>query len=367
MLPRRVVYWVNTIGTRTPHFDRATISRGSEKLRQWLRRPTERAEAIANLRVFNPTMWPWFGAPFHRRLNRRLLLRQLSSTIEDLPAPPVAVTTIPIVADLMDDLRVARWVYYCVDDFSQWPGLDQSTLRRMEARVIDRADVLIASSEHLHDRFAGMGRRAHLLTHGVDLDLWRRRRDDAAASPAELRGIERPLVLFWGTIDRRMDVNFLSHLAANMSAGTIVLVGPEMDPHPATFAHPRVKRTGSVPLERLPHLAHEAAVLIMPYADLPVTRAMQPLKLTEYLATGKPAVARSLPATRPWADCMDVVDTPAHFARVVRERLECGLPEVQRTARRRLGAESWDDKARHFEKWILQPEPATSGEPLAIA
>jgi hypothetical protein len=36
----------------------------------------------------------------------------------------------------------------------------------------------------------------------------------------------------------------------------------------------------------------------MPYADLAATRAMQPLKLKEYLATGRPVVVRDLPATR---------------------------------------------------------------------
>ena len=56
----------------------------------------------------------------------------------------------------------------------------------------------------------------------------------------------------------------------------------------------------------------------MPYADLPVTRAMQPLKLKEYLATGKPVVVRDLPATEPWADCLDVAETPEAFAAAVR-------------------------------------------------
>jgi len=61
-----------------------------------------------------------------------------------------------------------------------------------------------------------------------------------------------------------------------------------------------------------------ADVIIMPYADRPVTRAMQPLKLKEYLATGKPVVVRNLPATRGWTDCLDLADTlkvirgPAH-------------------------------------------------------
>jgi glycosyltransferase involved in cell wall biosynthesis len=102
----------------------------------------------------------------------------------------------------------------------------------------------------------------------------------------------------------------------------------------------------------LPALAARASVLIAPYSDLPVTRAMQPLKLKEYLATGKPVVVRKLPATEPWADCSDVVETPGAFATAVLERLRTGLPETQRKARQRLEAESWAAKAAQFERWV---------------
>ena len=105
-----------------------------------------------------------------------------------------------------------------------------------------------------------------------------------------------------------------------------MLVGRQDDPDPALFAIPRVVHVPALPFADLPHLAAAASVLIMPYADLPVTRAMQPLKLKEYLATGRPVVVRDLPANRSWSDCMDLADTPTEFARLVRLRLEQGLP-----------------------------------------
>src|SRR5256885_11642523 len=58
LLPRHDVYWVNTIGTRTPKIDLATLSRGLEKARQWLRRRSDACALPANLRVLNPRMWP---------------------------------------------------------------------------------------------------------------------------------------------------------------------------------------------------------------------------------------------------------------------------------------------------------------------
>jgi glycosyltransferase involved in cell wall biosynthesis len=354
LLDRYEVYWVNTIGTRTPRLDLATVRRGLEKLRHWARPSGGRRHALpAHLHVLSPKMWPWFGSSFGRGLNRRLLLRQLGARLRPLPSPPVAVTTIPLVADLVGRLPVARWVYYCVDDFGQWPGLDQETLRRMEEALVARADVLIAVSETLRARLARMGRDAHLLTHGVDLDFWAGA--GAAGAVHGLDGLERPLVAFWGVIDRRMDVDFVRRLAADLAAGTVVLAGPEEGPDSALFAAPRVIRLGQLPFQALPRLAREAAVLIMPYADLPVTRAIQPLKLKEYLATGKPVVVRDLPATRDWADCLDLTDTPESFAAAVRRRVVEGVPAEQTAARARLASEGWAGKARDFERWALGP------------
>ena len=363
LLPRRQVVWVNTIGTRPPRLDRATLRRGLEKARQWLR-PARRASgrqpdvAPANPLVLNPRMWPWLSSALDRRLNRWLLAKQLAPVVRDLPAPPVAVTTLPVVADLTDVLPVARWVYYCVDDFSLWPGLDGAALRRLEERLVRRVDEVVAVSETLRDRLAGLtGRPVHLLTHGVDLDFWS---DGTARPPAALGGRERPLVVFWGVVDRRTDVAFVRRLAEDLPRGTVVLAGPHNDPDPALLRLPRVVATGSLPFEQLPALAREAAVLVMPYADLPVTRAMQPLKLKEYLATGRPAVVRALPATRAWADCLDLADSPEAFAAVVRRRLATGLPAGQRAARGRLADESWVAKARAFERrlWRRVPAPA---------
>jgi glycosyltransferase involved in cell wall biosynthesis len=358
LLDRRAVHWVNTIGTRRPRLDLATLRRAAGKLWQWLRPRRQAPELPHNLAVHNPRMWPSFGSALSRGLNRRLLRRQLVPLIRSMPEPPVAVTTIPLVADVVGDLPVRRWVYYCVDDFSVWPGLDGRALRDMEDRLIPRVDGLVAVSEVLRQRLGAGGRAVDLLTHGVDLAFW----SGDAPTPACVAGLERPLVVFWGLIDRRLDVRALAGLTAALSRGTVVLAGPEDDPPRELAALPRLVRVGRLPFEALPGLAREAAVLVMPYADLPVTRAMQPLKLKEYLATGRPVVAADLPANREWADCLDLTRSPGDFARTVLDRAAAGLPEGQRLARARLRAEGWDEKARLFER-LLDGQAAEGRQP----
>jgi glycosyltransferase involved in cell wall biosynthesis len=360
LLPRHTVFWGNTIGMRAPRLNALTVLRGFEKIKQWTtKRPVQDVTLPANLEVLNPRMWPWMRTSFDRALNRRLLTRQLLPQLRALDPPAVAITTVPVVADLVGVLPVQRWLYYCVDDFSVWPGLDQAAMGRLERDLVARVDACVAVSETLQERLLGMNASSELLTHGVDIDFWANA--DGRRHLPILDGLEKPYCVFWGLKDRRLDVDFLRRLSASLQRGTILLVGPENEPEPALQSLPRVKMIPAQPFEDLRTLGAQAAVLIMPYADLPVTRAMQPLKLKEYLATGKPVVARALPALQEWADCLDLVASPDHFVAAVERSLQHALTSEQKSARARLAGESWQAKAEQLEACLLPAVPVAAG------
>ncbi|MET0658164.1 MAG: glycosyltransferase [Steroidobacteraceae bacterium] len=261
----------------------------------------------------------------------------------------IILTTVPVVADIPDVIGAGRWVYYCVDDFSAWPGLDAAPMQEMEEKLVRRADLLIAAGENLAERLGVLGRRAEVLTHGIDLEHWVGAKGDTSL----LNGLPEPIVLFWGLVDRRLDMDMLAALDRAMQSGCIALIGPQQDPDPRLARMPRVRLMGPASYADLPALAQRAAVLVMPYADLPVTRAMQPLKLKEYLATGRPTVVSRLPATRDWEDCMDVALSHDQFAAQVLARIDAQTPASQLNARSRLRAEAWKSKSERMAQLLF--------------
>jgi len=338
------VTWFNTIGMRRPTLNMATLRRGWEKLRHWEPGTDQAATRSGNApAVLNPFMWPSFRGKLGRNINRTLIARAMRHGVPNLKAC-IGLTTIPIVADLVGSVPLKRWVYYCVDDFSQWPGLDSRTMDSMERQLVTSVDRIVVASDVLQSRIAEMGKPSTLMTHGVDLAYWDVEADTSACPPA-LADLPRPLMLFWGLIDRRLDLDFLKVLSSRLMTGSIVLVGPQQAADPQLASLPRLHRVGALRYEELPAAAAAANVLIMPYADLPVTRAMQPLKLKEYLATGKPVVARRLPAVESWSDALDAVDTADQFVTAVLQRLVGSLPHNQQLARNRLKTEDWNSKA----------------------
>jgi glycosyltransferase involved in cell wall biosynthesis len=191
-----------------------------------------------------------------------------------------------------------------------------------------------------------------LLTHGIDPQHWKEPFQSPA--PTWIASLRKPVVLFWGLIDERLDVSWCGSLVGDERfTGSLVLVGPRQTPADALAILERSGRLvmpGAVPYESLPALAAQADVLVMPYGDLPVTRAMQPLKLKEYLATGKPVVVRELPSTEPWKQACDVVAQGEVFVQKVLERIKTGTLQTQRQAREPLAHESWQSKAQVFER-----------------
>ncbi len=391
LLPRYQTLWVNTIGTRSPKLSWEDLGKAFKKIGQWLRPPARHgsfsSRALGNLTVLSPKMFPGFRKAWQRKLNRKLITRAIHKALG--PRQPgeirTAITTIPITADLpradandATGLDVDRWIYYCVDDFSVWPGLDGNVLDAMDRQMAQRADAIIAVSQTLRDRIKTWGRESILLTHGIDLNHWQTTTGTGASSDrakeqgtgdkeqekkSEIRNPKseipppwpeatlRPIFLFWGVVDQRLDVDWCLAIAEKL--GTLVLMGPRQSPSPRLMNHPRIIMPGPMPYDALPSLAAATDVLVMPYADLPVTRAIQPLKFKEYLATGKPVIARRLPATMEWSDAADVLGSLDELLTIAPLRATGAIPPEQTHARRRLAGESWTAKAGVLEQVIL--------------
>ncbi|QEG42509.1 glycosyltransferase [Roseimaritima ulvae] len=396
LLPTTEVTWVNTIGMRPPRLDLLTARRGLEKIASWARRSeakvvvrsantTEAPEKavehvqasqldsrnshLASPTVIDAKMWPWMTHTWDRWLNQKLLCRQLHEAAEGA----VAITTIPIVTDLIGTLPASKWVYYCVDDFSVWPGLDGKTLGRMEDALLPQMDRIVCVSDTLAEGIRKRGQDCEVLTHGVDLAFWQQPTPSPPTPQSPLPALRSPTVLFWGVVDRRMNVDWMLALADSLDEGQIVLAGPQQDPDPRLAQHERIQLLGPVPFEQLPELARQAGVLIMPYADLPVTRAMQPLKLKEYLATLKPVVVSPLPAIRGWEEFLHVAHDAEQFIALVKQQIANAAggedseakPIDLAALKDRLRAESWSAKAERLMEMIDSYPPQGTSRSLS--
>lgn len=343
--------WVNTLGLRPPRFDRADLQRVVKKLQRWGAREASPPPAAApgglDLHVVSPPMSPWAAHPFLRALNRMSVRAAVEAALRRLEMPaPIVVTTVPNGVDGAGLGGSQALVYYCVDDFTNWPGVDAALARSMEAELLDVAVGVIATSANLAATRRPRRGKTVVLPHGVDVSHFAKARDPSTGvHPLIRRG--RPLLGYIGLLDERMDVALIAEAARRRPYWDFVFVGPIDRSPDKRLLRDNVRLLAPVPYEALPGVLAGFDVALLPYARNELTRSINPLKLREYLASGVPVVATSLPEVVRYVPEVEVADDVEGFVGAVERCLEG--PRDRRASRvALLAGEDWDDRAREF-------------------
>lgn len=343
------VLWTNTIGTRPLRLDTYTLRRGIEKIRQWIKGSSGQS-LNTYLHVINPIQWPSWRTRIGRTLSGKFILQSMIPFLRDRCECIIGITALPLPPEWLDLIPSDYWVYYCVDDFSDWPGLEGNLLRQFEHDIIHRARLIVAVSDVLRQYISSFGRVSYVLPHGIDLELWQKKDSKSTSS---IPSIPKPAAVWWGLVDERLDWNWLAYAANELNNLHFVLVGRIHARPSSILKYKNIHFVDSVNVSQLPLLAERADVLMMPYVNNAATRAMQPLKLLEYLASNRPIVARRLPALEKWSDSFLLVEDKYEFTEALRNGLSQEIrPEEKERRWACLQAHSWAAKAQQFLRWL---------------
>ncbi len=354
IVPTNRVLWVNTIGTRTPTLSRGDLGRAAEKLRGWLgsSRAGEPARD-APVEILNPVMMPFDRFAPLRGLNARLLRRSLRKALALRGVEePVLVTTIPNAVSVVGELGEKASLYYCVDEFSEWPGADRRAMLAMEEQLLQKVDLVVATSDALFEAKSRHHARVRLLRHGVD---WERFHAGTGNVPRRLAALPRPRAGFVGLADARLNVPLLAELARACPDVTFVLVGPRQLAVGELDEQANVRFLPPVDYADVPAVLHALDVALLPYVETRLTQNINPLKLREFLASGLPIVATPLPEVRLFASFVRTARDPAEWSHEVREALREGrsLAAERSASVRSCG---WDVRAGEFARYVLEAE-----------
>ena len=131
-------------------------------------------------------------------------------------------------------------------------------------------------------------------------------------------------------MDERVDVEQVRAVAEAFPEASVVLVGhcPDPDHYKSLDLTLNVSLRPTVPRRELPRLVAAADVGLIPHLRTPLTEAMSPLKLYEYLAAGLPVAAADLPGVHGvWPERCVVAGAPGDFPAAVAGALSLGRCE----------------------------------------
>ncbi|MFQ5429088.1 MAG: glycosyltransferase [Phycisphaerae bacterium] len=338
---RNHVVWVNYHGSRRPRLTRADAGSVAGKLRQFITGPQRVRE---NLTVLTPLVVPVPGSAVVERLNRRLIPAQIRRLLQALPARPVQVWSFaPDVDYLCGRFGEEALVYYCVDAFSAFSGYDREAVLAAERRLAARADLVVATSRVLYEAKRPLNSNTMLVPHGVDADHFARARGEAPI-PEDVASLRGPVLGFWGLLQDWLDVELLAAVARARADWSLVLIGEAATDVSSLRKLSNVHLLGRRSYASLPGYARRFDVGLIPFRVNELTRAVNPIKLREYLAAGLPVVSTPLPEVEGYRAWVRVADGAGAFVAAC-ERAMAASDAA--SAARRMAAmrrETWPEK-----------------------
>ncbi len=351
LMQDRPIVWINSIGMRRPRL--ADLGRVKAKLAAMMSGTRaidvdkETKDVAQPLEIIAPHAVSWPGSRLAALLNRWSLGRQIRHSLSDHGLEkPVFWTSLPTAVDVIGAFADSICVYYAGDDFTALAGVDHAPIARMEAKLAQKADIIIAASDVIASRFPP--HKTFIIPHGADIELF----STPQPQPADLAfaSQEHPVAGFYGAIDAWVDTELLAETARRMPNWRFVMIGPVRTDISALAKQSNVTFLGPKAHRDLPAYSQNWTVSMLPFRDNDQIRACNPLKLREYLAAGTPVVSTPFPAARPYRAHIAFAETPETFT----EQLTAAMQETpSQRAERQTSVRNQTWEARAAEVGIL--------------
>jgi glycosyltransferase involved in cell wall biosynthesis len=315
-------------------------------------------------------------APFRRWrlvrfLNERLTVWRVRGALARLGwKHPILWFTIPHVPSVVGKLDERLSVYYCVDDYSALPDVDVDQLRQMDQDLSKRVDLIFAVSKTLAQAKRRLNPNVFYSPHGVEVEHFAKALDRRLPVARQAQRLRHPVVGFFGVLDARMDVDLLRDLADARPQWTILIVGRVAVDVRELAQRSNLVFAGSVPYATLPDWARAFDVCIMPYRAGSFAEHCNPLKLREYLATGKPVISSVLGELEAFAPYIRQATTAADFVIEIEQALQSDSESEQRERMRAVGDMSWEARVEEIaqkveQSWAAKERTVTVDVPTA--
>jgi len=321
-----------------------------QNVRNWVARLTRVSDNL--YRFTPPPMLPLvmeFGAL--NRANQAALAMFLRTIARSLGmCAPVLWIGLPLEVEQVGRLGESVVCYDCMDNHAGFwrPGSRRQRLvERLEHRMLTRADLVLASAESLARKCSRFNSNVHWVPNACEFEHFASTKE--AALPSELTGLPRPLVGYIGTVSHWLDLNLVYKAAFTHPDWSFVIVGP-VDIDVASCARlSNLRFLGRMPYASLPSYVRAFDACLIPFRINDLTGNVDPVKLYEYWAAGKPVVTTALPELQRFAGLCYISRHEAEFLSnlevAVRERETPGSAEKQQARIAVAQTNTWEARS----------------------
>ncbi len=182
-------------------------------------------------------------------------------------------------------------VYHCVDPIIEPYQTKHGLIS--EDILVKQVDMVICTSKELRNKKALLNPNSFFIPNAANISHSLKTLDPDLKESKILKGIRKPIIGYFGAIERRIDYDMMQELFAANRDKSFVMIGP-IDRYyikEEEYKAPNLYLTGPVPYSELPAVLKGFDVAIIPFKKDEVSSDIFPLKLFEYLGSGRPIVS----------------------------------------------------------------------------
>ncbi|MGE5416966.1 MAG: glycosyltransferase [Acidobacteriota bacterium] len=232
-----------------------------------------------------------------------------------------------VVFDFLDE---------AVEEFEMWS--------KYKTKALKKSDLVITTSKKLLQQSLLSNPNTVMVPNGCDYAFFSQAQKQIFEVPPDMWNIRHPIIGYHGAVASWLDFSLIRKIARNFPDYSLVMVGPLYNVSEVP-QEPNIHWLGLKPYHVLPAYAQQFDVGIVPFRISPMTEAVNPIKMWEYLAAGLPVVSTALPEVKDFPEvCFSRNDK--EFLDNIKDCLINDSPE-KRQARINLAHDnSWTTRAQ---------------------
>ena len=204
-------------------------------------------------------------------------------------------------------------IYDCMDDALEFKNhyIRREVLFNIEEELVGRAEIVICSAEHLRmklkTRYKNL-KNSIVINNAIEIPESKNIDsipDNIQTILSDLNNSQCPLV-YVGAVSTWFDFSIIQKVLDKYEWLSIALIGPCCVEIPK---HERIKAYGAVDRQYIFPIMDHSFALIMPFQVNELIKSVNPVKLYEYIYTGKPAIAPRYGETEKFSDYVFLYDS----------------------------------------------------------
>ena len=236
------------------------------------------------------------------------------------------------------------------DEVTGFANTDPQLAAETERHLLKKVHIALTTAPSLYESKRHLVRECYLVRNGVTPERFRPALENRLPLPDDIKMISHPRIGFVGVIAEWVDIDLLVHVASMRPQWSFVLVGPIKKSIALSDLPPNVHLLGPKPYDMVPAYLQGIDVAIIPFERTEfITRYVNPIKLYEYLAAGKPVVTTPMGDYDGLETFVHIAETPKAFASAIEVAMKETTPQFKEARWQAILDRSWQVRANQVD------------------